>query len=342
MNIARINCAHDSRAEWQAMADNVRRAEAETGLTCKIITDLGGPKIRTQLTSFKKKHRFFKGDALLLTRGKIRKSDAYPLWVSCSLAPALDRIEVGHQVWFDDGLIGASVVQVVPEGAVLRIEHVSIEGERIRPEKGINLPDTDLQVAALTAKDLVDLDFVAENADMIGYSFVQTVADVRLLQEELRRRISDPARLDRLAIVAKIETRKAVQNLPDLIIAAAGVQPFGVMIARGDLAVEIGFERLAEIQEEMLWLCEAAHVPVIWATQVFENFVKTGVPTRSEVTDAAMSERAECVMLNKGDFVAEAVQLLDHVLVRMEGHQFKKRAELRALRSWPIPVGAED
>ncbi len=105
------------------------------------------------------------------------------------------------------------------------------------------------------------------------------------------------------------------------------LRPVGLSIARGDLAVEIGFERLAEIQEEMLWLCEAAHVPVIWATQVFENFVKTGVPTRSEVTDAAMSERAECVMLNKGDFVADAVQLLDHVLVRMEGHQFKKRAD---------------
>jgi pyruvate kinase len=92
---------------------------------------------------------------------------------------------------------------------------------------------------------------------------------------------------------------------------------------------------MAEIQEEIMWICEAAHVPVIWATQVFENFVKTGQPTRAEVTDAAMSERAECVMLNKGPFVAEAVSLLENVLIRMEGHQFKKRAELRALRSWP-------
>jgi pyruvate kinase len=219
---------------------------------------------------------------------------------------------------------------------LLRIDHACVDGERIRPEKGINFPDTELDIGALTAKDLIDLDFIAEHADIVNYSFVRTVEDMRQLQEALRERITDAERLARLAIVAKIETRRAVQNLPDLIIAAASSQPFGVMIARGDLAVEIGFERLAEIQEELLWLCEAAHTPVIWATQVFETFVKTGVPTRSEVTDAAMSERAECVMLNKGDFVVDAVELLDHVLRRMEGHQFKKRAELRALKSWPV------
>jgi pyruvate kinase len=165
---------------------------------------------------------------------------------------------------------------------------------------------------------------------------VQTVEDVHRLQEEVRKRVTDPDWLAKLAVVAKIETRLAVKNLPEIIVAAAGVQPFGVMIARGDLAVEIGFERLAEIQEEMLWVCEAAHTPVIWATQVFENFVKTGLPTRSEVTDAAMSERAECVMLNKGPFVGEAVKMLDHIIVRMQGHQFKKRAEFRALKSWPL------
>ncbi len=84
--------------------------------------------------------------------------------------------------------------------------------------------------------------------------------------------------------------------------------------------------------------CEAAHVPVIWATQVLENFVKRGIPTRAELTDAAMAERAECVMLNKGDYVCQAVAILSDVLIRMETHQFKKRAELRALRSWPVDV----
>ncbi|MGB8698228.1 MAG: pyruvate kinase, partial [Thermosynechococcaceae cyanobacterium] len=136
------------------------------------------------------------------------------------------------------------------------------------------------------------------------------------------------------AIVAKIETPQAVRNLPELIVQAAGKQPFGIMIARGDLAVEVGYQRLAEIQEEILWLCEAAHIPVIWATQVLETLVKKGIPSRAEMTDAAMGERAECVMLNKGPFILEAVAILDDVLSRMQAHQIKKSPQLRALHSW--------
>lgn len=165
-----------------------------------------------------------------------------------------------------------------------------------------------------------------------GYSFVQEAADIDLLQQELRQRQDKQAQP--LALIAKIETPRAVRNLPELIVHAAGKQPLGVMIARGDLAVEIGYERLAEIQEEMLWVCEAAHVPVIWATQVLENFVSKGTPSRAEMTDAAMAERAECVMLNKGPYVAEAVTILDHVLTRMQEHQVKKTPQLRELHMW--------
>jgi pyruvate kinase len=122
--------------------------------------------------------------------------------------------------------------------------------------------------------------------------------------------------------------------LPSLIVKAAAKQPLAVMITRGDLAVELGYERLAEMQEEILWLCEAAHVPVIWATQVLESLAKKGIPSRAEVTDAAMAERAECVMLNKGPYIVETVALLDNVLKRMQEHQTKKTAQLRALKSW--------
>jgi pyruvate kinase len=104
------------------------------------------------------------------------------------------------------------------------------------------------------------------------------------------------------------------------------------MIARGDLAVECGYERLAEVQEEILWICEAAHMPVIWATQVLEHLAKGGVPSRAEITDAAMGERAECVMLNKGPYVVEAVRALDDILRRMQDHQSKKRSTLRSLK----------
>jgi pyruvate kinase len=115
---------------------------------------------------------------------------------------------------------------------------------------------------------------------------------------------------------------------------AASRRPFAVMLARGDLAVELGYQRLAEMQEEILWLCEAAHVPIIWATQVLESLAKKGIPSRAEITDAAMSVRAECVMLNKGPFINEAVTMLDDVLTRMQAHQSKKTPQLRALRSW--------
>ena len=117
-----------------------------------------------------------------------------------------------------------------------------------------------------------------------------------------------------------------------MLLAAMKAPRCGVMIARGDLAVECGFERLAEVQEEILWICEAAHVPVIWATQVLETLAKEGMPSRAEITDAAMAQRAECVMLNKGPHVVEAVQVLDDILRRMQGHQAKKRSMLRELQ----------
>jgi len=116
----------------------------------------------------------------------------------------------------------------------------------------------------------------------------------------------------------------------------------GVMIARGDLVVECGFERLAEVQEEILWLCEAAHVPVIWATQVLETLAKEGRPSRAEITDAAMGLRAECVMLNKGPYVVSAVRVLDDILRRMHAHQAKKRSMLRELHLAHMLPGERD
>jgi pyruvate kinase len=120
-------------------------------------------------------------------------------------------------------------------------------------------------------------------------------------------------------MILKIETRRAFEHLPGLLLATlGGDRPGGVMIAGGDLAVECGYERLAEVQEEILWLCQAAHVPVIWATQVLDQLAKTGRPSPAEITDAAMGERAECVMLNKGPRIIEANLYLapvgEHVL----------------------------
>jgi pyruvate kinase len=147
---------------------------------------------------------------------------------------------------------------------------------------------------------------------------------------ELRQELAARGKSE-LGIILKIESRQGFDQLPFTLLAALRHHPIGIMVARGDLAVEIGFERLAEVQEEILWLSEGAHIPVIWATQVLETLAKTGIPSRAEVTDAAMGVRAECVMLNKGEHIVEAVRFLDHVLHTMQAHHLKKRSMLRRL-----------
>ena len=180
----------------------------------------------------------------------------------------------------------------------LTVSRAPAGGARLKPEKGVNFPNAELNLPPLTQDDFLALDFVAEHADLVSFSFVQHPADVALLDGELiRRRPDGPL----LPVMLKIETRLGVQNLPQPIVEAAGRRPFAVMIARGDLAVERGFG---------------------------------GAPTRAEATDAAMSQRAECVMLNKGPYLVEAVVFLKDVLKRMERHQSKETALLGPLRSW--------
>ena len=333
MNCVRINCARDTPSDWEVMIAHVRRAEQESGHACKVLMDLGGPKARTgQVVLPEPKQRLHGGERILLTRETPAVSQQYPVQVECQLPEVLDQLQVGAEVWIDEGKLGTQVEAILPAGLLLCVTHARDKGERLRSGKGLNFPGTELHLSPLTEKDTLDLDFIAHHADIVGYSFVQEAADIDLLQQELRQRQDKQAQP--LALVAKIETPRAVRNLPELIVHAAGKQPLGVMIARGDLAVEIGYERLAEIQEEMLWVCEAAHVPVIWATKVLENFVSKGTPSRAEMTDAAMAERAECVMLNKGPYVVEAVTVLDHVLTRMQEHQIKKTPQLRELHMW--------
>ncbi len=332
MDAVRINCAHDDEAAWAAMVAHVRDAGRAVNRQIKVLMDIAGPKCRTaevKVTSDRKK--LHAGDRMLLCRSASAGEGRFEFRATCTIPEVIDRLAIGHRVYVDDGRFAGHVEALDEAGAVLVIERTKVNGGKLKAEKGLNFPDTDLGLCPLTAKDLKDLDFVCRHADMVGYSFVETVADIRLLQDELAHRRRD---WSDLGLVAKIETPKAVQNLPDLIVQAAGRQPFAVMIARGDLAVEIGFERLAEMQEELLWLCEAAHIPVIWATQVLESLVKKGLPSRGDMTDAAMAARAECVMLNKGPNVGAAIGALDGLLRRMSEHQFKKTPRLRALRSW--------
>jgi len=451
MNCARINCAHDDKNTWAGMVHNIRQAERETGLTCKILFDLMGPKLRTgplrqgpqviaihpaqnelgQIAAPAKvwlagsharapKHivdaalpveagwvaQLQEGDTIHFadTRGRKRtlsvvqkeengviahllktsyiatgttlsvttptvterstkvgelpatevpillKKDHIlvlhrqpipgepaqfdanghiltPAHISCTLPEIFDQVKTGQPILFDDGSIEGEIQEVHADALHIKITFAKDSGSKLRADKGINLPESKLHLSGLTEKDKQDLKFIVKHADAVNLSFVNEVAMVEALLAEL-----DKLKARHLPLMLKIETKEGFRNLPHLLLAAMKTYPAGIMIARGDLAVECGWQRLAEVQEEILWLCEAAHMPVVWATQVLETLAKKGRPSRAEITDAAMSQRADCVMLNKGPHIIQAIEMLGDILNRMQAHQHKKTSMLRSLQ----------
>lgn len=457
MDCARINCAHDHPEVWQVMVENIRRAQRETGRHCRILMDLGGPKLRTghigsgpmaqrwrperdvygnviapamiwvhhehvpsgmpataqavlpvagewldkaaindsiELNDARGARRSLKlvsqvgkgflaesmqtaylkpglelhlvrssssgkarkmdqpglvgelpptaatirlklGDSLILTRDQTPGQPALydgkgrlvrPASIACTLPGVFSSVKKGERILIDDGRIGGVIQNASSSELLVEITQARETGEKLLADKGINLPDTRFDMAGLTGQDVDHLDFVVKHADMVGLSFARKAADVEALQAQMKR-----LGMADMGIVLKVENRMAFERLPELLFTLLKSPVVGVMIARGDLAVECGYERLAELQEEILWVAEAAHLPVIWATQVLEGLAKSGKPSRAEITDAAMGERAECVMLNKGPHILEAIQLLNDILQRMQGHQMKKSALLRRL-----------
>ncbi len=455
MDCMRINCAHDSPAEWEAMIRHLRSAEAALGKSCRILMDLPGPKLRTghlepgpevlrihpgrdvfghviepvriwlrddsseaevpeeadvslsvsgawlarlaagdsiclvdtadrdrcfhvlsvttwgvwaqcSQTTFVKsgtllEHRspsletrdgfeteirnippiegallLHMGDQLLIradqNAGKQPTFDdegkvVSPAEIGCTLPEVFECVALGAEVWLDDGKIGAVVEEKRDDGLLLRITSARAKGAKLRCDKGINFPDSHLRLPALSALDKDYLRFVAGHADIVALSFANCEEDVRELLAEMHA-----LGAKQLGVVLKIETRRGFENLPGMLLESMQASSCGVMIARGDLAVEVGYQRMAEIQEEILWTCEAAHVPVIWATQVLETLVRDGIPTRAEITDAAMAQRAECIMLNKGPHILKALSYLDDIMRRMATHQDKKRPTMRELK----------
>jgi pyruvate kinase len=275
--------------------------------------------------------RLRRGDLLALTRdcSAAPVGPGHDARIGCTLPEIFDHARVGEIILFDDGLIDGHIIRVGPDVLTVRLDHTADNGSRLGADKGINVPDTHVPISSLTRKDIADLRVVAELADLVELSFVREPSDVEQLLDEM-----DRLGAKHLGIVLKIETREAFEHLPQLLLTVMRHPRAGVMIARGDLAVECGYDRLAELQEEILWLCEAAHLPTIWATQVLAQLAKTGKPSRAEISDAAMSGRAECVMLNKGPFIGDAVVALDDILRRMAGHLHKKSGLLRSLHSW--------
>ncbi|MCB2125699.1 MAG: pyruvate kinase [Rhodobacteraceae bacterium] len=331
VDCVRINCAHDAPEDWAAMIAHAKAAGRAAGREIAVAMDLAGPKIRTVAVS--EKVRLMAGErfAIAADAGKVTGMAA----VSISHPELAAMMHPGVTVWFDDGKLRARVVECTEAGAVvLEVTGARAKGVKLKPGKGVNLPGADLAIPALTDHDRACLGFVARNADIVGLSFVQTVADIDTVVDALDAETRGGARP---ALMLKIETPMAVRNLPELVVRAGGAAEVAVMIARGDLAVEIGFERLSEIQEEILWLCEAASVPVVWATEVLDGLLHEGQASRAETTDAAMGQRAECVMLNKGPYLPEALAFLRGILMRMDRHQKKKFAWLGPLGAWRDP-----
>jgi pyruvate kinase len=345
VELLRINCSHDHPGAWEKMIANIRKAEAELGVKCLVYMDLAGPKLRTgpvkptkkskdKKATSKKKNKgpfilLFKGDLIEVHRDDVvgkQGKNGKPSRISTTLPEVFSDIVPGQSIWFDDGKIGGEIIEANAEKLLVEINHAAIDGSKLRGDKGINLPDTDIHLPSLTDYDLTTLPFVAKYADLVGYSFVRKPKDV----EELQQRLKDLGRED-VGVILKIETREAFDNLPLLIFQAMKSAKMGIMIARGDLAVEVGWSRIAEVQEQIMWICEAAHMPYIWATQILETLAKKGVATRAEITDAAYAARAECAMLNKGPYILDAVETLRNIDERMLAHHQKKMGALRPL-----------
>lgn len=261
------------------------------------------------------------GDTITLTAAPTGRPGDIP----CTLPSVFADVKVGERVLFDDGRISGVIRHSSEEALKLEITGARAHDSRLRSDKGINFPDSRLKTPSLTGKDLEDLAFATRHADIVNYSFVNREADIEALHAALAAHGRDD-----LAVVLKIETRRAFLSLPRLLLAAMRYPaPLGVMIARGDLAIECGFDELAEIQEEILGICAAAHVPCIWATQVLDEMARHGTPTRAEITDAAMGARAGALMLNKGPNITETVRTLRTIVRRSHPDQLVSCLEFR-------------
>lgn len=339
MDTARINLSHGDYHMWDSMTKNIVNTGQKSTFIPSVYMDLPGPKIRVD-NIFKKhvdnngyntvEHISVKEEEYLELMKEpeflnLKRYDKVNSKIITVLLPQIiDDIQIGHRVFFDDGSIEAKVISKSSFSAVLQI--IKTIKKKLGSGKGINLPDTHLSLPSLTQNDLELLPYACKNADMIGYSFVRTREDVMLLYSKLSE-MGD----SKTGVIFKIETREAFENLPAILLEAMKRPRIGVMIARGDLAVEMGFERISEVKNQIMSICEAAHIPVIWATQVLENMAKKGLATRAEISDVILSGKAECVMLNKGPFMTDTIKTLKNILGRMDGHYSKNKNTLRAL-----------
>lgn len=350
----RLRDARGSNRIWQVTESSGRGCWAEARKTSYLVngTELhlqhaeGQTAAKTTLGSLppcESRVAIQPGDVVWLVRGRGPGRPAIhdlsgellrPGTIPLDIPEVFRDARAGERVGFDDGHITGVIEEADADVLKIRIRHTRRPREHLSSDKGINLPQTRLNLPALGKADLRDLDFVSSHADIIGLSFTNSAADVRFLRQHLRK-----LGREHVGVIFKLETQRGCANLSEILVEAMSFANFGVMIARGDLAAECGFERLAELQDDILRVCEAAHVPAILATGVLEGLARRGHPVRAEITDAAMAQRAECVMLGKGAHITRALSTLDGLLCRMQDREYKQHRLLGELRlrpaDWP-------
>ncbi len=306
MNIARLNFSHGEFESHAGEIDAIRQASKETGVSVAIMADLPGPKIR--VGEIRDDQIDLKsGDNLVLTTEPALGTEER---IGVDFSPLCAAVDEGDMIFINDGFIQLEVVRVrAPE-----VECKVVVGGEVRSRKGLNIPDVDLGISAFTEHDRRCMEFALEHGvDAISQSFVERSEDIEAVRKAARSMGHDPF------IVAKIERSRAVQNL-DAILKAAN----GIMVARGDLGVEIPIEKIASVQKKIMRKANRLGKPVITATQMLESMVKNRLPTRAEATDVANAilDGADCVMLSGesavGDHPAEAVRMLRSIAADIE------------------------
>jgi pyruvate kinase len=308
-DVFRINFSHGTEAQHRALLEEVRAAEEEAREPIAVMADLCGPKIRVAPLA---------GDALDLAWGdrlviQRERADGTGKRISTTLPELVDEVRPGQAILLDDGRIRLEVDESrAPREVACRV----IVGGVLRSGKGINLPHTELTVSSLTEKDRADVAWIAGRAiDYVALSFVRTADDVRLLRDLLRHHGSDAR------VVAKVEKPQALEHIEAIVDEADAV-----MVARGDLGVEMDLPEVPVAQKRIAALCQAAAKPCIIATQMLESMTTSPTPTRAEVSDVAnaVMDRADAVMLSGetavGSYPVEAVRMMNRIAWTVETH----------------------
>lgn len=311
LNVIRLNFSHGDFAEHQVKVDNGRAASKKTGIPVAILQDLSGPKIRTGTFQNDPSVRINvkAGQKFVFSTNPKTVGDENKVYINYE--KITKEIKKGEAVLVDDGKIRMVCTDVKGDEVICKV----VNGGELKGRRGVNLPDTDLTISALTAKDKKDLEFaVINDVDYVAFSFVRKASEAVEL-----RKILDKKGLNNTKIIAKIETPQALKNFDEILAVVEGV-----MVARGDLAVEIPAEKVPLAQKEIIEKCNQAGKPVITATQMLESMIKNPVPTRAEVSDVAnaMLDGTDAVMLSEettlGSYPVEAINLMSRIAGEVE------------------------